>query len=113
MQSSRWLTTFLVLTAFGSYPAPAGAGPAPDSPPSADRTLAFAREVEPVLHPRCYTCHGPSVQTDDLRFNRRETVLKGGYSGPVIVPDDSASTSLIHRIASSKEGFRMPPTDHV
>ncbi len=111
MHSSRWFATCLALAVFGSAPAPAPAAAVPELPPSADRTVEFASEVEPILHVRCYVCHGPSIQTNGLRFDQREAVLKGGYSGPAIVLNDSANSSLIHRIASSKEGFRMPPTE--
>ncbi len=46
-----------------------------------------------------------------LRFDRRDAALKGGGSGPAIVPADSASSALVLRTASSEQGFRMPPAD--
>ena len=80
-------------------------------PPAASRAIEFASDVEPILHARCYACHGPSVQTNGLRFDRREDALKGGYSGPAIVPQDGAGSPLLHRIASERDGFRMPPAE--
>ncbi len=109
MHSSRQYARCLFLAAFGFVPAATPAAAAPDLPPPAEGIVEFARDVEPILHTRCYACHGPSVQMNGLRFDRREVVLTGGYSGVAVKANDSASSPLIHRIASSKEGYRMPP----
>ncbi len=58
---------------------------------------------------RCLPCHGPSQQMNGLRLDAREAALKGGYSGPVILPGTGAESPLILRLASEKKGFRMPP----
>ncbi len=69
----------------------------------------FAADVEPLLHQRCYMCHGASQQMSGLRLDDGAAALKGGYSGPVIVPGDAAASKLIERLTSDKEGFKMPP----
>ncbi len=69
----------------------------------------FVRDIEPVFHERCYTCHGPSVQMNGLRLDSRDAALKGGYAGPVIIPGNSTASRLIERVSSAKEAFRMPP----
>ncbi len=69
----------------------------------------FVRDVEPILHERCYICHGESMQMNGLRLDRKDAALKGGYSGPIITPGDSSASKLIQRVSSGKEGFRMPP----
>ena len=109
MHFPRWHAVCLVLAALGFGPVPTPAAAVPDLPPPAERTVDFASDVEPILHTRCYTCHGPSVQTNGLRFDQREGVLSGGHSGPAVRANDSASSPLIHRVASPKDGFRMPP----
>ena len=103
--------TWLALAAAGSVPSLAQAAVVRDLPPPAGRAVDFAADVEPILHARCFACHGPSLQTNGLRFDRREAVLRGGYSGPAIVQGDSAVSALIHRVASPEDGFRMPPTE--
>ena len=99
------------LAPVGSLPTPAVAAAVPELPPAVGRIVDFAADVEPILHTRCYACHGPSVQTNGLRFDRREEALKGGYSGPAILPGDSGTSTLIHRVSSAVDGFRMPPTE--
>src|SRR5687767_6287889 len=58
----------------------------------------FAREVEPVFKAHCYRCHGVQQQMNGLRLDRREDALRGGYSGPVILPRKSAESRLIQMV---------------
>ncbi|MCY4599275.1 MAG: DUF1549 domain-containing protein, partial [Acidobacteria bacterium] len=76
---------------------------------SAPAAVDYVRDIEPILHERCYLCHGAQQQMSDLRLDSREAALKGGASGVVIVPGDSAASKLVARISSSEDGFRMPP----
>ncbi len=69
----------------------------------------FVRDIQPLLAKRCAGCHGAQQQMNGLRLDDRESALKGGNSGPVIVPGDSAASKLIIRITSSQKGFAMPP----
>ena len=71
--------------------------------------IDFVRDVEPILHTKCYECHGSGMQMNGLRFDQKEAALKGGYSGPAIVAGSSAKSPLILRVTSDKDGFKMPP----
>ena len=71
--------------------------------------IDFERDVEPIFHERCFVCHAGQQQMSGLRLDQKEAALKGGYSGPIIVPGDSGASKLIERVTSEKEGFRMPP----
>ncbi len=86
-----------------------GAAEDTELPPALSEPVAYERDVEPILHKNCYLCHGPSQQMNGLRLDRRADVLKGGHSGKAVLPGDSARSALIHRVASDKEGFKMPP----
>jgi hypothetical protein len=44
-----------------------------------------------------------------LRLDRRADALKGGYSGAVLVPGDAEASTLLARVRSDQDGFRMPP----
>lgn len=78
-------------------------------PPPASAAADFARDIEPIFAKRCQACHGSAQQMSGLRLDSGENALKGGYSGPVILPGKSAESKLIHRVASAKTGFAMPP----
>lgn len=77
--------------------------------PESKGSIDFARDVEPILHSRCYECHGPAMQMNGLRFDQKAAALKGGYTGPAIILGKGAQSPLILRVASTKEGFKMPP----
>ena len=71
----------------------------------------FVRDVEPILHQRCYLCHGSQQQMSGLRLDSRESAFGSRESGPAVVPGDPEASGLIQRIESDKDGFRMPPGD--
>ena len=76
---------------------------------AAGGTDLFETKVRPLLARNCHACHGQAQQLSGLRLDDAEAALRGGYSGPVIVKGSSAASKLIERVASSKDGFRMPP----
>ncbi len=68
----------------------------------------FERDIRPLLHSRCIECHGPEKQKGGLRLDTKTTALKGGASGPAIVPGKSAASELIRRVSSTDTAERMP-----
>ncbi|MGH9630593.1 MAG: PSD1 and planctomycete cytochrome C domain-containing protein [Bryobacteraceae bacterium] len=86
-----------------------GQDTASNLPPPASTAPDFVRDIEPIFAKRCQACHGSAQQMNGLRLDSGEEALKGGYSGPVIIPGKSAESKLIHRVASTKTGFAMPP----
>jgi hypothetical protein len=73
------------------------------------KVIDFNRDIQPVLTSRCSGCHGPQQQMNGLRVDMADALLKGGNSGPVVVPGDSAASKLIQRVSSAQKGFAMPP----
>ena len=90
---------------------PSFVGAATELPPPVNRPVDFESEVRPILHTRCYACHGPSVQMNGFRLDQRDAAFKGGQGGAAIVPARSAISGLVQRVSSSEDGFRMPPVD--
>ncbi len=77
--------------------------------PAAQAAVEYVRDIEPILHERCYLCHGGQQQMAGLRLDSRDSALKGSDSGPVIIPGDPGASKLVERVSSDREGFRMPP----
>ena len=77
-------------------------------PPSPQ--LTFAGAIEPILRRRCYSCHGPDKQESGLRLDRRAAVLRGGETGPALLPGKAAKSQLLLRVRSTASDERMPPT---
>ncbi len=69
----------------------------------------FVREIRPILSAKCVACHGPEEQAGELRWDRRADALKGGASGPAIVPGHSGKSLAIQLIASGDADSAMPP----
>jgi len=77
-------------------------------PPPANRAVDFVKDVQPIFVTSCVVCHGPVAQRSNLRLDSREAALKGGLSGPVIIPGKSAE-SLLVRLVAGIEGDRLMP----
>ncbi|MDA0205211.1 MAG: PSD1 and planctomycete cytochrome C domain-containing protein [Acidobacteria bacterium] len=88
----------------------ATAAVAQDLPPAATETVDFAKQIQPIFEQRCVGCHGPGQQFNGLRLDRKADALKGGASGPAILPGDSANSRLIHLVAGYQVKVVMPPT---
>src|SRR5215471_19553784 len=77
-------------------------------PPASKAKVDFARDVQPLFAKRCLVCHGAQQQMSGLRLDQKEAALKGGASGPDILPGDSAGSRLIHLVAGVEKKV-MPP----
>ena len=49
-------------------------------------TELFEKEVRPLLIERCQPCHNAEKSKNGLRLIDRESILRGGDSGPAVVP---------------------------
>jgi len=81
------------------------------SPGQVAGKVDFARDVLPLFQTYCYGCHGPAVQQNNFRLDRRRDSLPNrvGANGARVVPGISASSRLYLRI-TGQAGLQMPPT---
>ncbi len=77
------------------------------TPSEEDNTQFFTQKVRPVLAQSCYTCHTTEA-AGGLRLDSHEAVLKGGDSGPAIVPGDPEKSLLIAAVRRTGD-LKMPP----
>jgi hypothetical protein len=70
----------------------------------------FEKRIRPVLVKNCYSCHSGSAKKVEAGFvlDTRAGLLKGGQSGPAIMPGDDNDSLLMEAIRY--EGLEMPPT---
>ncbi|MEK0445036.1 MAG: hypothetical protein RLZZ399_357 [Verrucomicrobiota bacterium] len=69
----------------------------------------FESKVRPLLSKHCTECHGEKKQKGDLRLDLKGAAMKGGESGPPIVPGNSGKSLMLQRILSTKSDEKMPP----
>jgi hypothetical protein len=80
----------------------------PNPQVQAARDEFFEQNVRPLLVENCYSCHGAKKQKGGLRLDSLETILKGGESGPAIVPGKPEESLLVEAV--NHAGIEMPPT---
>jgi hypothetical protein len=88
-------TLILALTlwpcCFSSHALAAGSG----DPSAAE---FFEKEIRPILAQKCQSCHGAKKTRGGLRLLSRDLILKGGDSGPVVVPSRPDQSLLLQAI---------------
>ena len=77
-------------------------------PAAARERVDFERDIAPLFAAQCQSCHGVEQQLSGLRLDRRADAMTGGYSGPVILPGDSAGSRLIQLVAGLEKDLVMP-----
>ncbi|MFN9718626.1 MAG: c-type cytochrome domain-containing protein [Planctomycetota bacterium] len=76
--------------------------------PALGRPVEFERDVYPILEANCIACHNVTVSEGDLILENLEGILKGGSTGPALVPG-KPEESLMYKLARRSEEPVMPP----
>src|SRR5262245_25043877 len=87
--------------------------PAATAAPDKAGLELFEKKVRPVLVQHCYACHSAEAQAKKklrggLLCDTKEGLLKGGDTGPAIVPG-KAKDSLLIKTLSHDGDVNMPP----
>jgi cytochrome c len=72
----------------------------------------YTTKVKPIFDANCARCHGGTFHRGGLNIDTRESLLKGGHDGTVVVPGDPASSLLIKLIrheGPTDDPGPMPP----
>ena len=84
--------------------------------PGAGHSVNFSKEIKPIFEASCIKCHGRGKDKGGFRLDTRETTLKGGDSGPAVLPGKSAESLLIALVQGvdpdnvmPKKGSRLTP----
>ena len=79
--------------------------------PSAEQIEFFENKIRPVLTQHCYSCHSAEATKlkAGLRLDSRAGLLKGGDTGPAIVPGHADESLLIKAVRYKDDDTAMPP----
>jgi hypothetical protein len=71
----------------------------------------FENRIRPALADNCYKCHSAQAEKikGGLLLDSRNGVLKGGDTGPAIVPGDPEKSLLIKAVRYTDPDLQMPP----
>src|SRR5262245_35402153 len=66
----------------------------------ADGNEFFEQRIRPLLVEQCYKCHSAEAEKikGGLRLDSRDALLKGGDTGPAIIPGDPDRSLLIKAV---------------
>lgn len=78
---------------------------------TAEQVKFYTDQVAPVLKAHCLKCHGenPKKLKGDFDLRTRAAVLKGGETGPAVVPGKPKESLLVQAVNHAKDGYAMPP----
>ena len=83
------------------------------APASADIQF-FEAKVRPILEGKCFDCHSHEARRikGGLLVDSRDSLRRGGDSGPAVVPGDPEKSVLIRAIRYADPDLQMPPDEH-
>jgi WD40 repeat protein len=106
MSILRFALPPLLVVLLGS-PLP-GQTPIPISDLKRTEAVDFAREILPLLRKNCLACHSATEANGELVLESPASMIKGGDTGPALVPGKSGE-SLLLTLAAHREDPSMPP----
>jgi len=97
--------------AFLTLPLPA-AEPASTTPLAPEDRDFFEKKVRPLLINQCQKCHSSKAkkQRGGLLLDSRTAILKGGDTGPAVIPGQPDRSLLIQAIRYQHTTLHMPPS---
>lgn len=104
-------STYLLEHAPNSIRAIAGLKPPRERITSLDSALIYEDVVHQIFETKCNICHNNDKAKGDLLLIDRESILKGGENGPVIVDGNPAESELFRRISLDPNHDDFMPTE--
>lgn len=69
----------------------------------------YLTKIKPILHERCYSCHGALKQEADLRLDTAAAMVGKEGRIPVVLPNQPNDSEIVVRLRHEDPGMRMPP----
>ena len=84
--------------------------PAESSANVANVPVDYVKDVRPILRAKCAMCHNEAEPSGGLRLDGVAHVMKGGDSGPVLIPGSSIESRMIQAVVQAGD-LKMPPPE--
>src|SRR5215212_1103989 len=82
-----------------------------DSIAAEDGVEFFEKRIRPILAEHCYECHSADAKKlkGKLRLDSPENILRGGNTGPAVLPGNPDKSLLITALKYTDPDLQMPP----
>jgi len=77
-------------------------------PPPASHPVDFKSEIKPIFEASCIRCHGRGRRRGGFQIDSRQSLLKGGDSGPAAVAGNSAGSYMVELVSGLNHEEVMP-----
>ena len=79
--------------------------------PTKEQQEFYLNKVLPILAENCYKCHSAAESKDKggLTLDQRDAMIKGGDTGPAVVPGNVEKSLLITAVSYKDADLQMPP----
>src|SRR5262245_12156396 len=79
--------------------------------PSPQQAAFFEKQIRPIFENNCFACHShkSGKSKGHLVVDSLGSLLKGGDSGPAVVPGQPDKSLLLKAVGYQDEELRMPP----
>ncbi|HEV7406457.1 MAG TPA: c-type cytochrome domain-containing protein [Chthoniobacteraceae bacterium] len=109
MTFPRFASLLLAATVAASA---ADKGPLPIADVQRKEPVNFDRDLLPFLNDNCLACHCKTTTKGGLNMETPELMLKGGETGPGIVPKKAMESLVLQAAAHLESDLSMPPRDN-
>jgi mono/diheme cytochrome c family protein len=110
-----WVRNWLAITVFAGFAANVWSADKPRlAAPIASETAGvelFEKRIRPLFIEHCYSCHSSEAKKlrGHLLLDTGAGLLKGGDSGPAIVPGNPGESLLLEAVRYTRKDLQMPP----
>src|SRR5438105_1014508 len=108
MHSPVWTVALVFLLAQVSAPLIQAAAASGPLPPPAQKKIDFTQDIKPLLEASCIKCHAHGQKKGGFQIDTHESFLKGGETGPAVLPGKSEESYLVHLVAGFDPDKIMP-----
>src|SRR6516225_3908218 len=110
-----WVRNWLAISVFAGCAANVWSADKPGlAAPVASETAGvelFEKRIRPLFIQHCYSCHSSEAKKlrGHLLLDTGDGLLKGGDSGPAIVPGNPGESLLVEAVRYTRKDLQMPP----
>ena len=102
-----------VVSGWCALHSPGAAAPLQINTVTRNSPVGFYRDIHPILKANCIACHNKTTTKADLNMETPELMIKGGESGPALIPGKGMDSLILQASAHLNDGAMPPKSNKV